>query len=235
VAVANDIIAAKKITAPEVRRNVQECTRGIATVARLLDEVTALQKSPFTSANAEHEKMLETLWDLLRPGIVRSGGRVTSEWGEIGFQGKDPATDFRGGGLLGLHQLLYFAEQRNERARDMLTDGRIREVAKYPWSCCGINVTAEMVRMLEKRSCALRLYTARTAEDAMRVFNDIYCDVFEYFHEAYALAEPTDVMGFPPKFKESIAQAEEALAKAGRVPIVPAPAASDGPDTKKRN
>jgi hypothetical protein len=28
--------------------------------------------------------------------------RITNEWQEIGFQGNDPATDFRGTGLLGL-------------------------------------------------------------------------------------------------------------------------------------
>lgn len=39
--------------------------------------------------------MLEALWAALKPGVSRQGGRVTSEWGEIGFQGKDPATDFR--------------------------------------------------------------------------------------------------------------------------------------------
>lgn len=31
----------------------------------------------------------------LKPGVTRQGGRVTGDWGEIGFQGKDPATDFR--------------------------------------------------------------------------------------------------------------------------------------------
>jgi hypothetical protein len=32
--------------------------------------------------------------------------RISDHWAELGFQGKDPATDFRGMGVLGLDQLL---------------------------------------------------------------------------------------------------------------------------------
>ena len=33
--------------------------------------------------------------------------RITPQWQDIGFQGNNPATDFRGMGLLGLQALLY--------------------------------------------------------------------------------------------------------------------------------
>lgn len=33
--------------------------------------------------------------------------RKTRQWQELGFQGTDPATDFRGAGLLALETLLY--------------------------------------------------------------------------------------------------------------------------------
>lgn len=32
--------------------------------------------------------------------------RITRQWGEIGFQGDDPKTDFRGMGILGLNNLM---------------------------------------------------------------------------------------------------------------------------------
>lgn len=48
-----------------------------------------------SNTNPTIQAMLEALWAALKPGVSRQGGRVTSEWGEIGFQGKDPATDFR--------------------------------------------------------------------------------------------------------------------------------------------
>ena len=41
------------------------------------------------------------LWSNLLPDRKLSE-RKTMEWVDIGFQGKDPATDFRGAGMLGL-------------------------------------------------------------------------------------------------------------------------------------
>ncbi len=32
--------------------------------------------------------------------------RITKQWQDIGFQGDDPGTDFRGMGMLGLHNLM---------------------------------------------------------------------------------------------------------------------------------
>ena len=42
-----------------------------------------------------------TLWENLRPGEELKD-RKTGQWIDIGFQGKDPKTDFRGAGILGL-------------------------------------------------------------------------------------------------------------------------------------
>jgi len=48
---------------------------------------------------------LVQLWNTLHPDIVLTQ-RVSPQWTLIGFQGNDPATDFRGMGLLGLLNLL---------------------------------------------------------------------------------------------------------------------------------
>lgn len=44
------------------------------------------------------------LWKNLKPD-TDLGERLTEKWIDIGFQAKDPATDFRGAGLLGLELL----------------------------------------------------------------------------------------------------------------------------------
>ena len=49
----------------------------------------------------------EQLWNALRPDDPLEE-RITKKWIDIGFQGADPATDFRGAGLLGLKQLHRF-------------------------------------------------------------------------------------------------------------------------------
>ena len=45
--------------------------------------------------------MLMSLWNTLKPGEALDD-RMSKKWIDIGFQGMDPATDFRGSGLLGL-------------------------------------------------------------------------------------------------------------------------------------
>ena len=83
------------------------------------------------------------LWSLLMPDRVLPS-RVTIEWQDIGFQGTDPKTDFRGMGLLGLENLLcvsfnflrfyreflfilydrFFAENYTDTARHVLSHAR---------------------------------------------------------------------------------------------------------------
>lgn len=46
------------------------------------------------------------LWSILTEGEVLTS-RTCSQWTEIGFQGNDPMTDFRGMGQLALDQLMY--------------------------------------------------------------------------------------------------------------------------------
>jgi ELMO domain-containing protein len=48
--------------------------------------------------------MLMGVWERLRPGR-KIKARKSNEWIELGFQAEDPATDFRGAGLLGLINL----------------------------------------------------------------------------------------------------------------------------------
>jgi len=45
------------------------------------------------------------LWTSLQPDVVLTE-RISAQWTVIGFQGSDPATDFRGMGVLGLLNLV---------------------------------------------------------------------------------------------------------------------------------
>jgi hypothetical protein len=62
--------------------------------------------------------MLENLWKQLMDTSLT--GLISKQWSEIGFQGDDPSTDFRGMGLLGLENLLFFSTHYNESARHLL-------------------------------------------------------------------------------------------------------------------
>ena len=62
------------------------------------------RKTPYDSGSQRHEELLMEIWERLRPGVALTG-RKTNQWIEVGFQADDPATDFRGSGVLGLINL----------------------------------------------------------------------------------------------------------------------------------
>jgi len=83
------------------------------------DQQQALEE--FTEANVgipytheEHWDMLVKLWKLSFPESDGHSGEVPEQhdplWKRLGFQGTDPATDFRAAGTLSVKGLLHFAE-----------------------------------------------------------------------------------------------------------------------------
>ena len=81
------------------------CLRQICGYKRLVAEVERLRSEAFDSDRLDHERSLLQLWSFLQPGIPLET-RKTKQWQNIGFQGEDPKTDFRGMGMLGLENLL---------------------------------------------------------------------------------------------------------------------------------
>lgn len=185
-------------------------------VNQLVAEVKALCSKGYDSLNEEHERKLEMLWQLMLPNEERTGGRYTREWGRIGFQQADPASDFRGGGLLGLEQLLFIATTRTGVVRRMISEPE-PEMSRYPWACVGINLTMEAVRILESRAIDSSLY-GKSAEEGMRVFHATYADMFELLHAKWVAAKPENILSFPLVLKESLAAAREEIANGGIIP-----------------
>ena len=61
--------------------------------------------------------LLQELWACLYPEEELVPG--SDQWQRIGFQGKDPSTDFRGTGVLGLKHLLYCARAFPNEYKDI--------------------------------------------------------------------------------------------------------------------
>lgn len=85
----------------------------------LVQEIESLRTISYDSQNLEHEKKLLQLWEALNPSYPLTA-RISKQWSEIGFQGEDPMTDFRGMGILGLDNLIYFATNHTKVARLIL-------------------------------------------------------------------------------------------------------------------
>ena len=94
----------------------------------------------------EHENKLMRLWNNLRPNHKLSE-RNTMDWVDIGFQGKDPATDFRGAGMFGLENLLAITDEGSpyrEEALKIYADSTDKDYW-YFFCVAGLNITPKLL------------------------------------------------------------------------------------------
>lgn len=97
-----------------------------------------------------HRGVLMSVWKLLT-GRREDCLRLGSHWGEIGFQGIDPATDLRGMGMFGLLQLLYFSSVFNEEAKLVLARAQ-QPSNSFPFALQSLNISKIVVDALREQS-----------------------------------------------------------------------------------
>ncbi|PIK44909.1 putative ELMO domain-containing protein 2 [Apostichopus japonicus] len=194
---ANNIITLKGV---DITRNegfrpaLLQCLRHISGYQKLVSEVTRLQKEKYSTAIDDHEQQLLKLWSLLKPARSRKTSK-TKRVGELGFQGNDPATDFRGMGLLGLQNLVFFAENYNRSARKVLSES-FHPKFGYSFAVVGINLTSLILELLCKEQLKSHFYNSVSGEPSLYHFHRVYCHVFCEFHDFWFAEEPESVMEF---------------------------------------
>jgi DNA-binding transcriptional LysR family regulator len=70
-------------------------------------------------------------------------------WSDLGFQGKDPCTDFRGSGRLGLDTLHAMCQSMPDTVLQLLHESRDHHTA-YPFACAVINVAHRCFAALQR-------------------------------------------------------------------------------------
>ena len=205
-----------------VTMNIAHCLHALRTVNAVMLNFMQLRNTAYDAINTNHQSLLENLWTAMKPLLRRTGGMITEEWGELGFQGKDPSTDFRGMGLLGLIQLEYFGTKHYEKASEILLhSNHIRRF--YPYAATGINFTGLIYDFLFQRRfhCILltKLEKYRTniysdyslggpsendelLEVGCSIIHELYCDFFYDFHLLWEEKDPPNIMSFPKIFEE---------------------------------
>ena len=127
-------------------------------LARLVRRVDV----PYDAADETHTRQLRELWSLTFPdreGALPSAGASLKHegWKDMGWQGVDPATDFRSGGVLSLQNLVWFAKHRRETYERLLYKKTGTGSAwEYPFAAAGVNVTFALVDLLELRGSGTR-------------------------------------------------------------------------------
>ncbi|QDZ19267.1 engulfment/cell motility ELMO domain-containing protein [Chloropicon primus] len=69
-----------------------------------------LSEKKFENENSQHDGMLASIYCTIFGEDASNVKRYGKHWEQIGFQGKNPATDLRGTGMWGLCQILFFVE-----------------------------------------------------------------------------------------------------------------------------
>lgn len=128
--------------------------------------------------------MLKSIYTVLGRDLGKIDDRYKgTEWIEIGFQGEDPTSDFRGTGELGLQNLFFFVISETKKSRNMVEEANSPN-QHYFFACAGINITHKILFMLSEEKVRIHdLESCSNTEEAVHRFNLIYSKFFEDFHE----------------------------------------------------
>ena len=137
----------------QVVRFVSDVTSPRSSVPPETQEILSAFR-PFTCLaydpeNLEHEATLHFYWDTVWPEepfvtLPRCG----AHWKKLGFQGRDPASDFRGSGIFGLRCLVYMALRYPSTFRSMYDYPITEQQGRYPFSIAGLNMLLYYVIIL---------------------------------------------------------------------------------------
>ncbi|KAL4707929.1 hypothetical protein ACJJTC_013720 [Scirpophaga incertulas] len=196
------IMRAKKIN-PKLHESFsvsfRKCLESIWSYKSLIIAIEELRCCQFDSNNSEHEKKLLRLWDLLVPDD-KLEARVTKKWQHIGFQGDDPKTDFRGMGILGLENLLFFATEYPQASSHVLSHS-LHPKYGYTFAIVGINLTSMAYYLLQDGSAKTYMFNARNHLPSINLFHRFYCYLFFEFDKMWIESKPENIMEFSIIFK----------------------------------
>ncbi|KAL3314122.1 ELMO domain-containing protein 2 [Cichlidogyrus casuarinus] len=138
-------------------------------------------------------------------------GRFTKQWEIIGFQGKDPATDFRGMGLFGFRNILYFTRNYRELAQRQVLASR-HPTKGYFWAITAINLSELLYRQVQQQLWKPLFCTPAhrdvltPAASGMDNLHEIFARIMHEFHDFWMLKQ-RDIMQFGryrDQFKEML-------------------------------
>ncbi|NXN18240.1 ELMD2 protein, partial [Indicator maculatus] len=202
-----DVMQEKKIEQKDTgfKTNLHISLLQISGYKKLYLNVENLRKVPYDSENKEHEEQLIQLWKLLMPH-ENLKARISKQWCDIGFQGDDPKTDFRGMGLLGLVNLVYFSKHYTDEARQILSRSNHPKLG-YSYAIVGINLTEMAYSLLKNGALKSHLYNMVSGLPQMEHFHQFYCYLVYEFDKFWFEEEPESIMHFNhyrEKFHEKI-------------------------------
>ncbi|VAH25068.1 ELMO domain-containing protein A-like [Triticum dicoccoides] len=169
---------------------------------------------PFDETRPDHLTSLKALWKVSFPDTELTS-LVSEQWKDMGWQGPNPATDFRGGGFVSLENLLFFARRYPASFQKLLlkTQG-MRATWEYPFATAGVNISHMLIQLLELNSARPKtlpgINFVRMLSEHEDVLDILYCIAFEMM-DAQWLAMRASYMQFNDVLEATKAQLEREL------------------------
>jgi len=156
--VVDEIVQKKKIKSNQnnmilIKRNLNHSLNGLLFINKTMIKIKEIIATEFDPKKQEHEELLESFWNNLKPETRRSSDE---RWTDLGFQNSNPSSDFRGMGLFGLVQLVYFSQMHTTQAQNVLLISSKHD-QYFPFAVCGINLSNFVVDLLKLRYLDQRL------------------------------------------------------------------------------
>lgn len=120
-------------------------------------------------------------------------------------------SDFRGMGLLGLENLIFFADEYNDTARHALSHS-LHPRHGYTFAIVGINLTSMAYNLMKKGTAKTHLYNLTTSNLEVRHFHKLYCYLFYEFDKYWMECRPTSLMDFSRIYEKFLSNINDKLA-----------------------
>ncbi|XP_021298504.1 ELMO domain-containing protein C isoform X2 [Herrania umbratica] len=168
----------------------------------------------FDGSRPDHQEALRALWSATYPG-QELHGLISDQWKEMGWQGRDPSTDFRGAGFISLENLLFFAKTFSTSFQRLLKkQGGKRAAWEYPFAVAGVNITFMIMQMLDldasKPRTFIRSVFLQMLSENEWAFDLLYCVAFMVMDKQW-LERNATYMEFNDVLKSTRAQLEREL------------------------
>lgn len=168
----------------------------------------------FDASRPDHQEALRALWKATYPD-QELHGLISDQWKEMGWQGRDPSTDFRGAGFISLENLLFFAKTFTVSFQTLLNkQGGKRATWEYPFAVAGVNITFMIMQMLDLHSSKPRTFVRSVFIQMLSenewAFDLLYCVAFLVMDKQW-LEKNASYMEFNDILKETRAQLEREL------------------------
>ncbi|KOM50268.1 hypothetical protein LR48_Vigan08g109500 [Vigna angularis] len=168
----------------------------------------------YDETRPEHQEALRALWVCSFPNVSLEG-LISDQWKDMGWQGPNPSTDFRGCGFISLENLLFFARKYPASFhRLLLKKEGMRATWEYPFAVAGINISYMLIQMLdlysEKPRCLPGSNFVKLLGENEEAFDILYCIAFEMM-DAQWLAMHASYMDFNDVLNATRIQLEREL------------------------